>query len=311
MIMKKHIRIACVAAAIAITATGCSDDNWKPGPDINPDNISVYFDEMSSYNIVVEPDDSRLIPVTIGRANADNAVTVPIVTVECPEGAIVPENVDFAVGQHTATFYVDIENMPSKSRGDIVLKLPEDMTSPYGAGATDLSFKVTISGAWIPVADNVTLNTGGTYPDMTTKLYYLDGTNNFKLPDFLGSGLDLIFVMDTPGNGNTHIKPIKNFMDANLAYPDFGWGAYPYGNGWFLYDEAAAEYPYWSPDGVTFPEIYLIEFEDAYSYIQLITDSDNNGYISLEPYIYFADGTGKFITMSYTFKTIFSPYTTD
>lgn len=303
----KYIRVA-VAAVAAVLATACSDsDNWAPGPDTPADCQQVYFAEMSSYNIVVEPDDSRLIPVTIGRANTDKATTVSIIKKECPEGAIVPASVEFAADQQLATIYIDIENMPSKSKGTVSLALPDDMTSPYGAGTSSLTFDVNVSGAWIPVASEVTFSSGY-YPDMTTVLYNLDGTDNFKLADFFGSGLDLVFVMNTPGNGWTYITPIKNFIDAEEAYSIFGWGEYPYDGGWFLYDTTLDEFPSWSPDGVTYPEISYAEFDDIYCYMNLISDADNNGYIYMSPYVTFADSTGAYLDLYFTFKTEFTPY---
>ena len=308
MILKNHIFATLFASALAIAATGCSDsDDWQPGPETAPDCMGVYYGEISS-NMIIGPDDSRLIPVTVGRGLTDKAAVVNINVVSAPEGVVVPATVEFAANEQTTQFFIDIENMPSKSSGTITLSLPEDVTSPYAAGTSGLSFNVSVSGAWIPVSDNVVLSTDGVYPDMNTKLYFLDGTNTFKLPDFFGSGLDLKFEMTTPGNGWTYIKPVSNYMDASTAYPDFGWGTYPYDGGWFLYDTENADYPFWTPDGVTYPEIYLLEFEDAYSYMQLVEDDDKNGFIYFNPYLYYYGGGGKFINMTFRFTTEFTPY---
>ena len=187
MILKNHIFATLFASALAIAATGCSDsDDWQPGPETAPDCMGVYFGEISS-NMIIGPDDSRLIPVTVGRGLTDKAAVVNINVVSAPEGVVVPATVEFAANEQTTQFFIDIENMPSKSSGTITLSLPEDVTSPYAAGTSGLSFNVSVSGAWIPVSDNVVLSTDGVYPDMNTKLYFLDGTNTFKLPDFFGS----------------------------------------------------------------------------------------------------------------------------
>ena len=307
----KHIFQVLLAAAAAAGMTACSDsDDWTPGPQAAPGCMGVYFGELSSYDITLGPDDSRLVAVTVGRSKTDEAATVPITIIEAPEGVVIPASVDFDADQQATQFFIDLENMPSKSSGTISLALPDDLTSPYAAGTSSISLKVAISGAWIPVSNSVTLSTDGVYPDMTTRLLYLDGTNTFKVPDFFGSGVDFIFTMSSPGNGWTYIKPSTNYIDAKQAYPDFGWGDYPYEGGWFLYDTANAEYPYWSPDGVTFPEIYLLEFEDDYCYMQLIEDEANNGFIYLNPYIYYYDGGGKFINMTFSFTTEFTPFDT-
>ncbi len=307
MQIRNYITSVALLGMSAVLMTGCSDDDkWQPGPDTDPNNMSVYFEELSTYNLVVEPDDSRLIPVTVGRSKVGEAATVYLDVVECPEGVVIPQTIAFGANDQTTTFYIDLENMPSKSFGNISINLPEELTSPYGAGTTNLSFKVTISGAWIPVSTDVKL-TCSPYADMTTSLYYLDGTNNFKLPDFFGSGLDFVFTMDTPGNGWTYIQPIKNYYDATLAYPDLGWGAYPYDAGWFLFDDANDEWPWWCPDGVTYPEIDMLEFEKAYAYMTLKGD-DGKGWIYLSAYAYMSDGSGKYIDLNYSFTPEFTPY---
>lgn len=291
-----------------MTTTGCTDsDDWQPGPDTAPDCMGVYFGETAS-SLIVGPDDSRLIPITIGRSKSDQAATVDINVVSAPEGVSVPSTVEFAANEQTKQFFIDIENMASKSSGTISLALPEDATSPYSAGTPSLSIDVTVSGAWIPVSNDVTLNTGDIYPEMKTKLYYLDGTNTFKLPDFFGSGLDLKFEMSTPGNGWTNFTPTVNYIDNKTVWADKGWGE-PYSAGWFLYDTATNEFPYWSPDGVTYPEIDMLEFENDGCYMQLIEDDSNSGYIVFNyAYIYYGDGSGKYVTLTYTFNTEYTPF---
>lgn len=317
MFINKYFSMAVTLAALTTVATGCSDsDNWTPGPDINPGCMTVYFGEMSSYNIIVEPDDSRIIPVTVGRAVTDMAANVSIIVDKCPEGAVVPESVSFEAGQQTATLYIDIENMPSKSRGEIAIKLPDDMTTPYGAGTSSLSLNINVSGAWLPVSEDALLsitNTSGDnlYPVMKTSLMVLDGTDNFKLTDFCGSGLDLVFTMSSPGNGWTYFKPVKNFIDAEVAYSAIGFGDYEFDGGWFLYDTKKAEYPCWSPDGVTYPEIDYLEFEDKLCYMQLISGDDNKGWMYMSPYIYFSDNTGSYVNINVDFTTIYTPFSGD
>lgn len=306
--MKKYIFASLCVSALMMTTTGCTDsDDWQPGPDTAPDCMGVYFGETAS-NLIVGPDDSRLIPITIGRSKSDQAATVDINVVSAPEGVSVPSTVEFAANEQTKQFFIDIENMASKSSGTISLALPEDATSPYSAGTPSLSIDVTVSGAWIPVSNDVTLNTGDIYPEMKTKLYYLDGTNTFKLPDFFGSGLDLKFEMSTPGNGWTNFTPTVNYIDNKTVWADKGWGE-PYSAGWFLYDTATNEFPYWSPDGVTYPEIDMLEFENDGCYMQLIEDDSNSGYIVFNyAYIYYGDGSGKYVTLTYTFNTEYTPF---
>lgn len=312
--MKKNILALLCLPALVLTAAGCSDnDDWHPGPDTAAGSMGVYFGEMSS-SLVITPDDSRIIPVTIGRALADEAATVDIEVVSAPEGVVVPESVEFAKGQATAQIYIDIENMPSKSSGTVSLRLPGDVTSEYAAGTPSVSFKVTVSGAWVPVSTDVTLSTGGKYPEMKTSLYFLDGTNTFKLPDFFGSGLDLTFEMATPGNGWTRINPLSNFLDSKIAYKDMFGGSdvTPLESGWVLYNTKDDTYPdYFTPDGTGTPIDYF-EVVDDYTSMQLIQDESRSGYITIESYIYYVGGEGNgWVTLTYTFTTENTPYPTE
>ena len=249
-------------ATVAILAVAsCSDNKWEPGPDVNPGAMTVFFEPLSTYDIIVEPDDSRLIPVTVSRARNEKAATVAI-TSTCPEEVIVPETVEFEAGEQSKTIFIDIVNMPSKSSGAISLSLPEEMTTPYGAGNAAITMNVTISGAWILLADDVQVIFNNTYGRLyNSSLYILDGTNNFKFPNFLNSGLDFVFTVNEPGIGNLRYVPIKNYIDVH----DYFDASYEY-NGWFLHDDANNTYPEWSPDG-TLPFISLIEFDSDYSYI--------------------------------------------
>lgn len=301
MTQHRYLSLATAAAALTFLASACSDnDKWEPGPDVDPDCMGVYFGEMPTYKIILEPDDSRLIPVTIGRNNTEKIADIDIVTDKCPQGVVVPSSVHFDAGEQSTIIYIDLENMASKSQGELALSFPEGTTSPYGAGTETIALDITVSGAWIPVSNNVTASISSLagdrlYPDLPTKLYNLDGTDNFKIPNFLNSGVDFIFTGQKPGNGYTAITPIKNYIDMT-------------DDGWWLYDDANAKYPVWTPDGVTYPEIRYIEFLTGYNIMQLITDADNNGYIYLSPYFYFSDETGKYVDIYFTFKTEFTPY---
>lgn len=294
----KLIYIKSLAAAALITvAASCSDEKWTPGPDVAPGCLTVYFEPLASYDLVLEPDDSRLIPVTIGRAKTDDAATVAINVVAAPQGVTVPASVDFAAGQQSATIFIDVEDMASKSSGTISLALPDDMTSPYGAGNPDLNLKVTVSGTWMPIGEDAMIYFSKNYDPISTKLYILDGTYNFKLPDFLGSGLDFVFTVKNPGSGTLAVTPVKNFIDVH----DY-WGAdYAY-NGWILYDQENETLPEWSIDG-SYPDVSVLEFDADYSTIDV-----ESGYIFFGPYFTFSDGSAGYIDLYIYFTPLFNPF---
>lgn len=288
---------ALAAVAILMAATSCTDDKWEPGPDVAPDCMSVYFEPISNYNLIVEPDDSRLIPVTVGRSKTNDAATVNLIVNSCPEGVVVPQSVSFEAGEQAKTVFIDIENMASKSSGTISIAIPENMVSPYSIGNAEISLNVTISGSWLLVARDATVSFTQYYADMKTNIYVLDGTHNFKLPNFLGTGFDFTFTVDNPGSGNLGFVPLTNFIDVHDR-----WGSdYTY-NGWFLIDPATATYAQWSPDG-SYPGIQDMEFDSDFSYINVA-----EGIAHFSTYTTYTDGSAAFMDANISFTPLFDPF---
>lgn len=290
--------ITAFAATLIFAATSCSDDDWQPGPDVNPDCMTVYFEPLNSYNLIIEPDDSRLIPVTVGRAKYDEAATVPLTVSQKPEGVVIPESVDFAAGEQAKTIFIDIENMASKSSGTVSISIPEELTSPYAAGNAIINLNITVSGAWLPLANNAYYYfDDDAYPEADADIYMLEGTNNFKIANFLNSGIDFVFTVEEPGTGSLAIIPVRNYLDVSEV-----WDNYDY-DGWVLFDEATYTYPEWSPDG-SFPYIEILEFDPAYANINV-----GSGYIYFSPYFRYTDGTATYHTVWFVFTPLFDPFT--
>lgn len=284
------------ATALLASAISCSENEWEPGPDVNPDCMSVYFGQLSTYDMIVEPDDSRLIPVTVGRITADNAATVEIAVNSCPEGVVVPSSVSFAAGEQSTTLYIDITNMPSKTSGTVDIALPENMVSPYTEGTHEINLKITVSGKWEVFAKDASIVFNSTFPEMKTDILNLDGTQNFRLPDFLGSGVNFTFRFSDPAAGDYSFVPISGFEDVH----DYYGASYEY-DGWFLYDEETGGHPSWSPDGVTY--IADMEFDSDYSYGYY-----SDGYLMFDAWTTFADGSGAYIDAYIYFEPLYDPF---
>lgn len=296
----KYIKAALLAAALPAAAmlTGCTETVWTPGPDVSADNLSLYFEPRDSYAMLLGPDDSRIIPVTVSRARTEQAASIPVTVLEAPEGVTVSASVDFAAGQATSTIFVNAESMADKTTGSVVLNLPEDMVSPYGAGTTSLSLKLTTAGSWIPVDTDATVTFGSKFQSVTCALYVMDGTRTFKIPDFLGSGLDFVFVPSPDIAQATAIKPtLRNYM---LTADYYETDTYP---GWILYDTANADYPEWSPDGGSL-KVTWMEFDFEYADMNF-----SAGTIYLSPFTYFNDGSSTYLDINIKFTPDFNPFT--
>ncbi|MCM1297431.1 MAG: hypothetical protein NC311_17980 [Muribaculaceae bacterium] len=302
--MNFQYKKALAAIAIMTMVTSCSDDKWEPGPDVDPSCMTVYFEPLSNYDIILEPDDSRLIPVTIGRAKIDEAASVDIKVISAPEGVVVPSSVDFAAGEQSKTIFIDLENMASKSSGTISLELPEEMTSPYGAGNSAINVNVTVSGAWILLDDNVYFSFAKHYQPVYGKIYILEGTYNFKIPNFLNSGLDLQFTVDNPGEGNLKVIPLKNFID----YKDYFGPDYSY-DGWLFYNQEEQYLPEWSPDG-SYPNITGMEIDYDYGTISIYNNDKGlpEGYMQFTPFISYSDASSGYDGIYVYFDPAFNPF---
>lgn len=301
------ISLSYVLPLVALLATACSeDDSWKPGePDTSA--VGAFFKSLPSYNITMEADDSHVITASVGRLNKDDAVTVPITLVSSPQGVTVPQSVSFAAGQETAQFEIDCTDMPSKTSGTIEIKIDPGYATIYGAGSTTLAVNVNIAGSWILLAENVKVTFDDSkyvYDEETTEIYMLDGMNRYKIPNFLNSGLDLVFTTEftDPEYNYPDIIPLKNMIWYTEVWPDDE-DLY---RCWYLYDQANDEFPVWSPDG-TGPQItYFMVYGMGYSYISLTT-TDGFGYIYASTD--YEDGTWGDTNVNLEFNTLFDPAT--
>lgn len=301
----KYISSAFIAASTLLSA--CSDsDKWEPG-EPGPDNMGVYFTNLDNYDLVVEADDPRVISVGMGRIDATDAATVPLIVVSSPEGVVIPSAVEFEAGQESITFDIDITDMPSKTSGEIILQVDPQYAAIYGAGSSQMNMKVTTTGAWEVLADDVVISSYiNGYPDLSATLYVLEGTNRFKIPDFMGSGVDLVFYSSDPSVAGSVIFPFTNCKYYYELWPDDEDDDYP----WYFYNTETAKYPSWTPDSwsksIKYLTFYTYDGTDKGCYFNLTT-----GYGMMESYINFTDGSGAWEYFEFNFTPKFDPFASE
>lgn len=298
----KLIYRALLMVVAGFVATSCSDsDDWTPGPSDN-DSKGVFFREMKKYDILIEADDSRILPVTMGRLDAKDAVEVPLKVVEAPEGVTIPSSVAFAAGESTASFDIDCSGMASKTSGKILVELDPGYGALYGSGSTSLALNVSVSGGWIVVADNLEIDYEGSsivYAPETTKLYVLEGTERFKIPNFMHSGLDFVFTVSDKTASYPDVVPYTNAVWFTEVFPDET-DEYEC---WYFYDSANETYPEWSPDG-TEPLITSAMFYGAgYTYIGI-----NKGKGAFTISTDYDNGKTGWTYVNLNFKAAFNPF---
>lgn len=304
----KPIYKSSILAAAALLLGSCSEDKWEPGPEV-AETMGVYFNLLENPDILVLDDADRHATVTLSREKTDEAATVPLKIISCPEGVTAPTSVEFAAGQKTASFEVSMADMPLSTSGNLVMQIDPAYSNIYAAGTSEMNMKITVSAGWILLADDVVLNhyyENNTYmfPEQTTSLYALDGANRFKITDFLNSGLDFVFTVPSPNDTYPYIVPTTNCVFyEDLDYDD------DY-HSWYFYDTATASYPVWSIDGSDlFVEYMTIDsYEDGYQYDPETYINILEGTGTISSLIDFSNGDYKYHWIVLSFTPKFNPF---
>lgn len=285
--MKLHnlINTAFVAALGAGMLTACQGDNTScniEGEPVNPDSPQIYFPKAESYYYEFLGDDDKEITVEMARLNYKEALEVPVRVETTAEGFSVPETISFEAGQESVKFVVDCSEIPPKQMCELKITVDESMQTPYAAGSSAYEAKVMILGSWVVIASDVTYTYDYLYTQSSGTLMQLEGTERYKLTNFLGSGLDLPFELGYKSGNRYVISPISNYMTYEEASP--GYNNDPYVS-WYFYDSENQYWPSWSPDGN--------ETEIDYALIYGMDNDDKTMYT----YINFVKGNGK-VTIS-------------
>ncbi len=291
----------------ALFLTACSDsDNWEPG-EPEPSNMGVFFTDLDKYDITIEADDSHVFSIGLGRIDNTEAASVPLKVVSCPEGVVVPASVEFKAGEETTSFEIDATDMPLKTKGDVILQIDPQYAAIYGAGSSQMTLKLTTTGGWELLADDVVISCYiANYPNVTASLYVLEGTDRFKILDFMGSGTDLVFYAADTSVKNKVVFPFTNYKYYYELWPDSYEDDEDYP--WYFYDTEKAAYPaIWTPAGwpksIEYLTFYIYDGEDKACYFNF-----NTGYGTLESYIDFADGSGAWEYFELNFTPKFNPF---
>ena len=289
--------------ALAPAFASCSDDDnkFEPGPAPAADCPSVFFVAPSATKYTFTAEDIPEVTVDTKRGNTEKEISMPLeVVADLPEGDgqfIVPSTVDFAAGEAETSFKIDCSKLPTKTECTLTLKVPEAYSNPYSAGLDAVTFNVTVSGTWELYAKDAKFAFQSKFGDVYSDIYAIQGTNRFKIVNFLDSGLDLQFeVSDT---SYSHIIPLNNFISYNDA---FGTDDDAY-NCWLLYDSANESYPVWSPGNTGTDIEYAIVYGWGggvdYTYINF---NKGNGCITLQTCI---GGNWSYIYVYFYFESLF------
>lgn len=259
MKIKNIFGMAFAAMLVSLPLASCSDDDdYTPGPAVEPGNPSVYFPLQSEYSYIFSSDDDdKTFDVTVRRLDANGEVTVPVTVSANVEGGFsLPSEVRFADGETETTIKVDCSLLPTKQEYTLTLSIPESYSNPYAEGTSEVTVSSLVSD-WELWAENACFSFTSYYADIYCNIYAMPGTKKFKIENFLGSGIDLPFEVDDPSASRSIIYPTANDDPYVNYYPEDEFQC------WYLYNQETGDYPVWSPDGASSP---LIEYALIYTY---------------------------------------------
>ncbi|WP_290448718.1 hypothetical protein, partial [uncultured Muribaculum sp.] len=151
-------------------------------------------------------------------------------------------------------------------------------------------------------AENVPFEFQDKYNTVYSDIYAMRGTGKFKIENFIGSGVDLPFVVNDPAKDYAIITPTANYDDYSnyVEQDDF--------NCWYFYDSENDYWPSWSPDGVTFPGIsyaLVYGYDDSYAYTYMrLSKNEGRFYFSMT----YDDGTFGWNYVDFSYEPLFDPF---
>lgn len=292
--MKSLKYIAVLSVALASLASCSDDSDWTPGPQEPDGKQGVFFNTdnpKTSLFIVDEP--TKNITVTVSRTRTEGDITVPLTLEEGPEGMTIPQSVSFADGQSTASFLVNCDNIPTKTSFNIRIAVAEEFRHTYMSGSYAYEGSVVVSD-WVLVDDKPThtfyfTDNNGTWANLAAPVespfYQLQGTDRFRIENFLNSGVDFEFEVGEPC-GNTQpyytwahkLIPLSN----TISITDYGWESYGT-NEFGIYDSSIGDLAQWGLKNETTGEDANIapaffDYFDGDKYYSFVRWHEENGY---------------------------------
>lgn len=300
--------------ALTLMVAACDDDDYQAGAPTPAESVSPYFPSDVASFYAFTPEDNKTIAIPVKRMKTDKAQTLKIVASGNDNGYFaVPDGVTFEAGQSEATLTVDCEKMPPKQECSLKLSFEDSQRDPYVEGFSELDL-TAITSTWTLYGTDV-YTTYDNNPCEASEIYILEGSRQFKITNFIGSTLDLIFTCgDTPiypwGDESKAyaIFPTKNAF-ANEWSPDY----------WYFYDEDNDDWPAWSYDGVTTPgisyfQVYSIAEDEGYFYTYFCPYYESYeepgtfyGFMQISGYANYDDDSTGYPWVSINFTPLFNP----
>ena len=249
-------------------ASSCDDKNdsdYVAGEPAPENCMTVYFDADNSSESVFEEGQTIAKDITVMRKVSTDAAEVPVVCKNVDANIKVPSTVKFEAGSNTAILTITAENMEPSKVYNYEIAIDGKYVDPYADvyGSSNFSGTMVVA-TWNVYAQNVSMkwSTLGVVNQWTTTIEQLGSLDRYRLKNIAGSGLDVELI---PGGDSSYGKTYKklDFAKNVEAYDD---GTV---KGYYLYDDAKADYPVWSVSNTEVADVCLMTYYGSgdYSYI--------------------------------------------
>lgn len=193
MKINKIFMLATMALVSMGIASCSSDDDYAPGKPAGSND--VYFTNEASQAIDLS---ATSFTITLGRADAGSAISVPLVQRQVASVFTVPATAEFAAGQTETevTIQVSSEAEPFTDY-QLRLAIPEEYTSPYKAGDPKMVPELNI---FVHKEDYVLYATGTFHENVLfgnsweQTIEYSATLDVFRMPGVFASGTNWYFL---------------------------------------------------------------------------------------------------------------------
>lgn len=256
-------------AALSVVGimTSCGDDyEYSPGEAVADDCPNAYFSSDNESEIFVTSDGEKSFTLKVNRENTTEAITIPII-VDSKKGSFnIPESVSFAAGEAEALLTITYDEFEGGMNFSI--HLDDDYVNPYLEVDGSVYYKASL--AQLTKVAYVTYASDTRFAGVTgSAIYAYSGENKFRWSNFMGSGVNLTFTVDTSHTSGVYDpSDFKNLYGDIVPLSYFKQDDYGYH---FVKEVGSEDYISWTPEGaseaVTSFYFYGYYASSSYSYI--------------------------------------------
>jgi len=249
----KYLFICICGLALTVC---CSDESdYEPGPQADSDCMQVYFKNTNAAAVILTSDEDYVLNLEVGRVKTSEAASVPVVVESKDEVFNIPDRVEFAAGQSVAVLPVTFPNAQTAINYSFSISLDgSKYVDPYAIleGSSRFFGKLLIA-SWVVFAPNVKFTFQKDFDPFYHDILLLEGTDNYKIKNYLNTGYDLTFTIDAT---NSAVIPSGGRSTSTM---------------WYCEGEDGSYYPFTGPGTTTIVTRFAFYLGASYTYMKLDT----------------------------------------